>query len=250
MSVAMSRSFARAGYTVLRFDFSGIGDSEPGNDGLPPVESCLADLKDAIDWLERDRKSSRVILIGLCSGADHAILYGHTDPRVAALVLMDPSIPATARYYIQYIGRRLLRYRYWGSVLTARGRILSMWIQQLLYALRPSWKSRQITLQNLRFHNYLQECYRNAVDRGIQMLAVFTGDSMRQTYPQQMIDAFPKVAFGSQLKLELFPGSDHTFSRESDRTKLSQLILDWIDAQNYRDVPHAIEKSCDRASQG
>jgi len=90
MYVTMSRALAAAGHTVLRFDFSGIGDSDPRTDGLAPVESCLADIKDAIDWLERDREVSRVILIGLCSGADYAILYGHTDARVVALVLMDP----------------------------------------------------------------------------------------------------------------------------------------------------------------
>ena len=236
MYVTMSRALAAAGHTVLRFDFSGIGDSDPRTDGLAPVESCLADIKDAIDWLERDREVSRVILIGLCSGADYAILYGHTDARVVALVLMDPSIPATARYYLHIIIRRLMRLRAWNRVVTGRSRILRMWLEHLSYALRPKGKYGQITLQNLKFHSYLEQCYQGAVDRRIEMLAVLTEDSTRQTYRMQMIDAFPNVSFGNQLKLELFSGSDHSFSREADRSRLNQLILGWINSMNYRDL--------------
>jgi len=239
MYVTMARALAQSGLMVLRFDFSGIGDSDPRIDGLSPLESCMADIKEALDWLERERGVSQIILAGLCSGADHAILYGHTDPRVKGLVLMDPSMPATARYYLQYIPKRMTRLRNWGSVLSGRSRIARMWLEQALYTLRPRWRAGQVTLRDLQFRAYLGECYQNSVDHGIQMLAVLTGDLTRQTYRRQMLDAFPKVSFGTQLQLELFPGSDHTFSREADRTRLLALILGWIDRVHNQAGPQA-----------
>jgi dienelactone hydrolase len=228
MFVTMARALARSGRMALRFDLSGIGDSEPRLDGLSPVEACLADIKDALDWLEQERQVRKVVLVGLCSGADHAILYGHTDPRVVGLVLMDPTIPATARYYLDYVSERLTRLPNWLNVLAGRSRILRVAAEQLLHILRPGRRARHITLQDLQFHPYLEESYRNTVARGLRILAVFTPESTRQTYREQILDAFPLVAFGDLLELEFLHGSDHTFSREQDRAKLIGRIFQWL----------------------
>ena len=130
MYVTMARACASAGHTVLRFDFSGIGDSERRADRLSPVNACLADIKEALDSLEGRHRISQFVLIGLCSGADYAVLYGHTDPRVVGLVLMDPSIPPTARYYFHYVAQRLRSLRNWLSVATGRSGLLRLLMAQ------------------------------------------------------------------------------------------------------------------------
>jgi pimeloyl-ACP methyl ester carboxylesterase len=224
MFVTMSRALGAVGYTVLRFDFSGIGDSSPRYDGLPLVDACMAEIREALDWLERDGAASRMILIGLCSGADHAVLYGHTDPRIVGLVLMDPSIPPTLRYYVHYIGRRLRRLRSWFNVLSGRSHTLRMLMRHMLPI------AQRYPLQNRVPRQTIERHYRNSVDSGIEILAIFTEETTRQTYREQMIEALPNVSFGDRLTLEFFPGSDHTFALESDRSRLIQLILQWVSA--------------------
>jgi pimeloyl-ACP methyl ester carboxylesterase len=224
MFVTMSRALGAVGYTVLRFDFSGIGDSSPRYDGLSLVDACMAEIREALDWLERDGAASRMILIGLCSGADHAVLYGHTDPRIVGLVLMDPSIPPTLRYYVHYIGRRLRRLRTWFNVLSGRSRTLRMLMRHMLPI------AQRYPLQNRVPRQTIERHYRNSVDSGIEILAIFTEETTRQTYREQMIEALPNVSFGDRLTLEFFPGSDHTFALESDRSRLIQLILQWVSA--------------------
>ena len=71
----------------------------------------MADIRDALEGLSINRKAARFVLVGLCSGADHALAFGHTDPRVAGLVLLDPWMPATPRHYIRYVAMRLPRPR-------------------------------------------------------------------------------------------------------------------------------------------
>jgi pimeloyl-ACP methyl ester carboxylesterase len=230
MFVTMSRALARAGHTVLRFDFSGIGDSDPRNDGLSPLASCMADIKDALDWLERNCQASRVILVGLCSGADHAVLYGHSDDRVAALVLMDPTIPATFRYYVHFIGRRVTRLRSWVRVVTGRSRAARIWLGQASHIVWPWQKSRPVMMPSSINHGKIAGHYQKTVDKNISMLAIFTDDTTRQTYRGQIFDALPNVSFGDKLTLELFHGSDHTFILESDRSRLIRLIVEWVES--------------------
>jgi hypothetical protein len=62
----------------------------------------------------------------------------------------------------------------------------------------------------------------------IQVLVVFSGDSWRQTYTDQLIDAFPNVSFHDRLRLEHFKESDHTFSLANDRIRLLGAIIDWL----------------------
>jgi pimeloyl-ACP methyl ester carboxylesterase len=230
MYVSLSRMLAGAGHAVLRFDLSGIGDSEQRNDKLSAIDSSLADIKEALDFLAQTQQASRFVLIGLCSGADHAVLYGPTDPRVVGLVLMDPSIPPTARYYVHYILQRLTSLRNWGSVAAGRSGLLRMLMSQLAYRLHSRRPASGLMLETLKFSPHLEQCYANSVANGIRFLVAFTSISPRQTYRSQILDAFPQAAFKDRLKLEYFTHSDHLFSDQNDRRRLDQMVLDWLSA--------------------
>jgi len=240
MFVTMSRVLAAAGYSVLRFDFSGIGDSDPRGGSLSTVEAAMADIRDALDWVEQSSRATRFILLGLCSGADYAVFYGHTDDRIAGLILLDPSIPQTLRYYVHFLAPRLKRLHSWIDLITGRSRTLRMWVNYLLGAhLRlPGRASRLATEMNLIDRGRVERYYQSTVDKGINILAVFTQESTRQTYREQMVEALRNVNFGESLDLEYFAGSDHLFIGLSDRCRLTRIILDWLSA---RTVVHALD---------
>jgi hypothetical protein len=206
-------------------------------DNLAPLESCLMDIQDVVDWLQTQCAVSRVVLLGLCSGADHAVLYGYRDPRVVGLVLVDPTIPATSRYYAQYFAKRIRRIENWISVLRGRSGILGTIYKQLAAMVWPAWRRKAMTLQNLRSHPGLQTIYAESIANGLQILAVMSGDSTRQTYSRQIIDAFPKIAFGNQLQFELFEIADHLFSRQRDQSKLMDVVEKWLKECICRTLP-------------
>lgn len=224
--VGMSRALAAAGYRVLRFDFSGIGDSEPRQDALPPLASCMADIRDVLDWFEKTHAASRFVLVGLCSGADHAVIYGHSDPRVVGLVLLDPTLPITARHVVHYVVRRLREPRSWVRFFSGRSSLIAMGWRLARGASEPP--------QPMGSRHALEQDYLRSVAGRITMLAAFTGESTRQTYREQMLDAFPNVHFGDQLQLAFFPDSDHVFSRETDRADLTRLILHWAEHARFQ----------------
>jgi pimeloyl-ACP methyl ester carboxylesterase len=242
MYVAQSRKLAGAGYTVLRFDFSGIGDSEQRNDRLSPLKASLAEIKEALDFVADNHHGGRFVLIGLCSGADHAILYAPTDSRIDGLVLMDPSIPPTARYYFHYISQRLTKLRNWASVATGKSGLLRLVLGQLLNALSPR-RGGELSLESIRFSPQLAQSYEHVAAHGVRLLAVFTAISPRQTYRSQMLDAFPRAPFADNLQQEFFPNSDHVFSDPIDRARLDELILRWaakLPAGLAASAPHEV----------
>jgi Serine aminopeptidase, S33 len=231
MYVALSRKIALAGYVALRFDLSGIGDSDSRTEGLTPLESSLRDIREAIDWLATARRASQIILVGLCSGADQAVVYGPTDPRVVGLVLIDPSIPPTLKYFLKRVGPRLLRLRSWHSVGTGQSRVLRLLRDRVASAFVSKSHPGPWSLQNPKVRSYLEKTYRALVESGVEILAIFTGGegSVRHNYREQLIDAFPDVQFGKKLQLEYFADCNHTFKFEADRIRLTRVVMEWMD---------------------
>lgn len=90
----MADRFVALGYSVLRFDFYGLGDSEG-----EAHEEYLADLYGAIqvgryvedtiaamDWLQQTYGISQFIVSGLCGGAITGLLTAMRDERIVCLL--------------------------------------------------------------------------------------------------------------------------------------------------------------------
>jgi pimeloyl-ACP methyl ester carboxylesterase len=234
MYVDLSRTLARVGHTVLRFDLSGIGDSESRAEALPPWRSVFADIAEVLDWLEARHGIRQVVLVGLCSGADHALYYGSSDHRVVGMVLMDPTIPPTRRYYLQYFGRRLFRLRSWLNAALGRSRI---WASLPKLGEIQFRKERDLAADipvDPESRVFFERLYLRAVAMRMHFLIILAaGQDTRHSYPEQLLEAFPNVSFGDLLRLEFLKDCDHTFSFESNRTQLTDIILGWVRAAPF-----------------
>lgn len=247
MYVTMARQLAAAGHYVLRFDFSGIGDSRSRGGDLSPIAGFQTDIVEAFDWLATSYGASSFVLVGLCAGADIALRYGHSDKRVVGLVLLDPTIPPTARFYAHYIGQRLIRLHSWLSFARGRGRIWQDAVELLRSATTTKPSGSRTSLLDPRMRSELEHIYRSLVTRGTRLLVVLAGGPLqgRQSYREQLLEAFPNVPFEDKLSLEHFANSDHTFTLVSDRERLNELVLTWIGT-----TPFDLTTSSEEASFG
>lgn len=87
--VEMARRLVSRGFPVLRFDFSGIGDSPPRQDNLPFAKSSIQETRAAMDYLATTHRSSRFVLAGLCLGAVVSCQTALLDPRVVGTLLIN-----------------------------------------------------------------------------------------------------------------------------------------------------------------
>lgn len=236
LGVLLARAFAESGYTALRFDLSGIGDSESRSDNLSPLDSSLADIREALDWLESTRRTRRIVLVGLCSGANHAVLYGSSDSRVVGLVLIDPAIPKTFGYYLRHAGPRLLRLSSWFNLLKGRCPLLQNLRNRMVGSPAEPLRSRTPDLQSPEVRSFLERAYQSSLDHGIHFLTVLTaGREDRHNYREQILDAFPKVRFGDRLRLEYFEDTDHMFTSGTARLRLIRLVIEWVENTKFRE---------------
>ena len=234
MYVTLSRELAALGHTVLRVDLSGIGDSEPRSDILDPLAASLADIKDAIDWLDSVRGARRVILLGLCSGANQSVVYAGDDPRVVGLVLLDPFIPRTPRFYFNFFGSRLVRRDYWKKFLLGRASLVKFFRKLLRKTAPQDPVVPNLWPDEAALRPYVENAYRRAIQTRTQLLAVFTaGVDDQHNYRRQLLDAMPNVPFGSQLRLEYFDGCDHTFTLAADRRRLFDTVEGWLRTTSF-----------------
>lgn len=223
MYVKMARELAALGHNVFRFDFSGIGDSAPRKDIFNPIEAHQADVSEALDWLAASCGVNEAILVGLCAGAEIALRYGHSDKRVTGLVLLDPTIPNSARFYARYISRRLMGLRSWWSFVRGRGMIWN----QLSERARSAFGTE--TSRSAGVTDELKQLYVKSFERKLNVLIVVTGKALAGRYREQLFDAFPDVPLKGWISFEYFRDADHTFTSEEVRAALQKLVVGWIE---------------------
>lgn len=227
LSVLLARSVAAAGFAAIRFDLSGIGDSEPRGDATTPLDAAMADIKEALDSVAKIAGDGRFILVGLCSGADHSVIYAGTDPRIVGIAILDPSIPRTPGYFLRHYGLRLLRGASWLNIILGRHPEIRA-LRKRMAGDQVSTKADGPSLESPEVRAFLARAYGSAISAGVRILAVLTTGSERQhNYAGQIKDAFPSVRFGERLRTEYLRGVDHTFMSERSRARVTRLIIEW-----------------------
>ena len=231
MTVQLCRRLSQHGVDAVRFDLSGIGDSEPRDDGLGLLEASLTDIREALDTLESARGFKRFVLVGLCSGADHAVVYAGRDPRVKGLVLLDPSIPHTPRYYLNHYARRATRLSSWMNIARGKHPLWQALGQRMGGAshAEPPEEGARADLDSPEARAFLSNAYAAAQRSGNRFLAVLTAEREDfHNYREQLLDAFPDVPFGDRLQLEYHEDTDHTFTAEANRERVIGGIVGWV----------------------
>lgn len=117
--VLLARALAAAGFPALRFDYTGMGDSEGERRAF---DAAGPDIRAALDTLARACPDVRRIVVwGLCDAASAALMFATADPRVAGIVVANPwarsEATLAAATVKHYYGARLLQRDFWRKLL-------------------------------------------------------------------------------------------------------------------------------------
>jgi pimeloyl-ACP methyl ester carboxylesterase len=241
LHVRLARALAAVGFRSLRFDLSGIGDSEPRRDSLPHEHSGTVEVREAMDHLAATTGAGRFVLLGLCSGADLAFETARTDDRVVGLVLLDGWSYRTWRFWLRHYGQRLMRPAVWRNSMVVR-------MNRLLGRVRGAAEPREglvIPLgRGLPPKRRMEMDLQMLVSRGVQLYCLYTGSQHRYfNYRRQLHDAFPAVRFGNQLYVEYLPDATHILTALSHQVFVLGSIVEWVSTRfSLSGVPGAEQR--------
>ncbi len=234
--VKMARKLAAMGFVVLRFDFSGIGDSKIRADNLPLNKSVVSETQEAINWLNAARGIERFILGGICSGARISFQIACYDLRVVGAVLVNaPSYQHGAsealRSYI--IKRKDTRY-YWKIALinpkswlkAIQGKVdyhaivrsIAFQLKSLFDRKKKVWSERNKVVADFRL----------LTERGVRLLLVYSeGDPGLDFFQMILGDEIHDLNSNGKLNVEIMERVDHTVTPLSRQEHLLELVGNW-----------------------
>ena len=222
--VRLARRLASEGFAVVRFDFSGIGDSETRRDDLPFERSAVAELQEVMDQIAEQRGTETFVPMGLCSGADMALEIAKVDPRVIALGLLDLWCYRTPGYYLRRYGPKFLDPRVWLNSLRVRVEQFGGGAEEV-----PEYLDLPTYVREYPARNDATRDLAALVARGVRLRCIFTGGQPDDyLYEGQFAQAFRSVRFGDLLEETFIPDADHIFTNLDHQGLVLDELSGWM----------------------
>jgi pimeloyl-ACP methyl ester carboxylesterase len=240
-TVKFTRRAAREGFAAVRFDLSGVGDSDARRDHASFEERWIADTRAVMDHLEKTRGATSFVIMGLCSGADNAFQTAKRDARVAGIVQVDGYAYKTPGYQARYYGKRLrdpatvlrlakraagkLRGRLFGRRGASAGRDEGSESEPL----EPPVGADAQYMREFPPRDEVAADLRTMLARGLELCVVHSGGmEIYYNHASQFRDAFRDVDFGDALCVHYFEDADHTFTELSQQRALHDAVAEWL----------------------
>jgi pimeloyl-ACP methyl ester carboxylesterase len=261
--VPLTEMLNSQGYTVLRFDFFGLGDSE-GELQEPmladvynniEVGRYVGDTLSAMGWLRRDHGFEKFILGGLCGGAITALLAAERESRVQGLLSLGMTVTlasnaATPAKYLTrhqlnelrqgYI-RRLLQPKSWVRLLTLQSDYAVIWqsLRRMVTRERPataasasasSGAEPQIE-QRGNANPLFPQAFFAFLARGGRALMLFSEkDRLQAEYMEKFATPYEErlQPFQSQLQQHIVANANHVLSMREWQNEMVEVSRAWV----------------------
>lgn len=220
LNVDIARYLSSQGCLVFRFDLGGMGDSGKIKDGTGYHESVMSDIKQSLSFMETEYGVGKFVIIGLCTGADHAHKIACEDERVVANVWLDGYGYSTTKFkLIRYLPVALNPKRLMIAIYNCciKKKVIGGVRGVDAYIWELPDKEKYI-------HN-MELLYK----RNVKNLYIYSGGVANYyNYKEQFSDSFKGYEFLKSIEVEYYPKFDHTYVLLNDRKKMICRIADWI----------------------
>jgi uncharacterized protein len=253
--IDMAENFITEGFSVLRFDFWGLGDSEGDFNetyladlyGEIQIGCYVNDTRCAMDWLSNVKGFSKFILGGLCGGAITALLTGAEDNRCVGLlsigipVILDSQNIDKNKYLTQW-QKRSLRLGYFRNLFNLNSwyRLLTLksdfhLILQLLFFSNDSKSSTKDNQNNQakkgNVNPFFAPKFFDLLSRQVNVILIFSGSDrllyeFNEKFIQQYKDRFDM--YSDQITQHVIPNANHILSNTEWKTQMINFSSDWL----------------------
>jgi pimeloyl-ACP methyl ester carboxylesterase len=220
LNVKVARHLAEQGITTIRLDLSGIGDSRPEGSARSFSDQAVADIRAAMDQLQRMNGTRRFVVSGLCSGAAVGFRAALADPRVVGLQMLDPYAYRTRAAMLRYYAGRMRLPEAWSEAVAN------------LVRSQPSDEATNGLLGDFVKDPPPEEFARGLatlIERGVSVMCVYTGAVLQvYNYPEQFDEIMEPFGIAGRIRVEHMPDSTHTFLDVASQQRLLEITDRWL----------------------
>lgn len=227
----LARRLAQAGFTSLRFDVAGQGDSAPRR-GVVEGNAHVADLQDVMAFLEK-RLSFRTFLpVAFCSGVDACHVLAVADTRVAGAIYLEPYAWRTRGFWLRYPLRYLDANR-WRRRLNARraraAKAREVAIDPAAQEEAQGASNGNVFARTFPTPEQFGHDLAALANRGARMLFLYFGGDTDVNHAGQlweMIGRSPSQ-LGGKVEVVFDANADHILYRPADRARALDAMVAW-----------------------
>jgi hypothetical protein len=237
MHVRLARALSDQGFTSLRFDYSGIGDSEQRKDSLSFEESAVVETREAMDYLAGARRLDRFLVFGLCSGADMAHETALADQRIVGLAMLDAWCYRNLGWYLHHYGPKVFNLSRWRHAIHMRLRKL------LGTGTHAGGQRAGMAGVEYEVPKYVrvfpprkkvEQDLTAFMARGMSLYFAWTGGLVEYNHRNQYRRTFRNVQFRDLLTVDYLPDADHILSGLQHQDFVADRVVAWAGAAAAR----------------
>jgi pimeloyl-ACP methyl ester carboxylesterase len=227
LHVRLGRELAQMGFSSLRVDLAGMGDSPP-RPGLTNQESVAADFAEILGVLDSRLGRLPLVLAGLCTGADNATSLTLKEPRVVGMVLLDPICFPDRGFRARLVVAKYTDPPRYVASLRRRFRDL----KRRRGKQEDDNSADPLALRDLPTREQLRAAFESIREREGRVLSVFTQYALGYYNQTGQLARVLRMNGYDQFCTELYwPHVHHTYWLELHRRRLMDEIKTW--AGNY-----------------
>lgn len=221
LHVDLARSLAAQGYSSLRMDLSGLGDSDIRREIKDGQDRATLDAKDAMEFLTQETGCEKFVLVGLCSGAYNAHQVSIDDERIAGAVFLDGLVFRTDGFERRKRMHRMTHPRFWRNAVKRR------LVKDALERAEGDAPGGAEFFEVDRSAGEVGNEIRRMLKRDQQLLFVYTegyDDISSRSQFQEMFDLQPNE---TNLQVEYYKNFEHTYRLSAHRQIVVKRVTDW-----------------------
>jgi hypothetical protein len=227
LNVELARDLAARGVASLRFDLSGLGDSEARRDLRGDDERAVLDVTEAMDFLEQSRGANRFVVVALCSGVDPAHAVAVRDDRVGAAVLIDGYAYVTRGWWWRDRADRARR--------VLRPASYPRWLRRHLWPWlgrrgRPEVGAAPIFDRTFPPPARFRDDLDRMLARGVRLLFLYTRHAYFFNHRRQFAVMIGERRLPDGIDVEHWRGLDHVLTPVRERERAVRRLSEWIAA--------------------
>ncbi|MGL4573189.1 MAG: alpha/beta fold hydrolase [Burkholderiaceae bacterium] len=228
-NVKLARHLAGLGFSVLRFDLAGLGDSKPAAQAATYTEQAVADIKAAVTHALLLSGAKQASIVGICSGAENGLAAALADERISGLFMIDGRVFPTPHTQAAFLKRKLAAASAASLAKAATNKLFGLG-RKLQAAISSSGPPVVIEYETQTITESIYAGWLEKItSRGARVFMVFTGSMLHNySYADQIKDSFSGQAFLAGLDWRFLPEIDHTLTLLSAQKQMLELVSTWL----------------------